>query len=851
MNTPTGPVGAPASPLASIQSLKVKLGVLVVATCVVVMGLTLLSVLFGVPALLAVPVTLAMAVGVTQLLAVGMTSPLRQMTQAARQMAAGDYSGRVVTAARDEVGELARAFNQMAEELAAVDRERRDLVANVSHELRTPLAALSARLENLADGVEPADSEALEQLLGQVRRVSALVSDLLELSRLDAGKSELRLAQVELGPFLRTVAGDVTHPGRAVTFDVRVEPAGLTVAADRARLTQLATNLFANAARHSPHGGVVRVVAAADGDRWRLEVADDGPGVPVSDRESVFERFGTGAGQTGGGTGLGLAIARWVCSLHGGSIAFVDPERGHTGARVRVMLPQAPLAVAAAPPAEPRPTSVPPAAATAVSAPSVFPELFGEFWPQRGVEARRDLPILAIGVGLLAAATIPFRPVGLALFTVLLAAGGVLFYASPHRRDPFTRLCAGLAVVLASTVVLRDALWISVLCVLAGALVMTAGLTRGRSMPGFVGGALSWPLSAIRGLPWLGQCIRLLSGREGAAAYLRTALLSALGLLVFGLLFSSADPLLAAWLRAVLPDWRMDSLILRGFVFVAVGGSLLAASYLAVNPPRVDPPPTERRPVPRRYEWLVPVALVNGVFGVFLLAQATAIFGGHDYLRRTTGLTYAQYVHQGFGQMTVATALTLLVVWAAARKAAVATAADRAWLRSSLGVLCVLTLVVVASAIYRMSLYQEAYGFSRLRLLVDVFEGWLGLVVAAVLVSGVTLRGRWIPRFALLTGAAALAGLALTNPDAWIARHNIERFETTGRIDWWYLQGLSADATPTMIELTREENQCIPSDGGHGADDPLAWNFGRWQARRAMADSGLPPGTECSAAFGD
>lgn len=116
--------------------------------------------------------------------------------------------------------------------------------------------------------------------------------------------------------------------------------------------------------------------------------------------------------------------------------------------------------------------------------------------------------------------------------------------------------------------------------------------------------------------------------------------------------------------------------------------------------------------------------------------------------------------------MTVATALTLLVVWAAARKAAVATAADRAWLRSSLGVLCVLTLVVVASAIYRMSLYQEAYGFSQLRLLVDVFEGWLGLVVAAVLVSGVTLRGRWIPRFALLTGAAALAGLALTNPDA-------------------------------------------------------------------------------------
>jgi hypothetical protein len=118
------------------------------------------------------------------------------------------------------------------------------------------------------------------------------------------------------------------------------------------------------------------------------------------------------------------------------------------------------------------------------------------------------------------------------------------------------------------------------------------------------------------------------------------------------------------------------------------------------------------------------VLLIDGVFLVFLAAQATVIFGGHDYLERTTGLTYAEYVHQGFGQLTVATALTLLVVWAAARKAGRSTAADLAWLRGSLGLLCVLTLVVVASALYRMHVYQEAYGFTRLRLLVDVFEGW-------------------------------------------------------------------------------------------------------------------------------
>jgi len=213
--------------------------------------------------------------------------------------------------------------------------------------------------------------------------------------------------------------------------------------------------------------------------------------------------------------------------------------------------------------------------------------------------------------------------------------------------------------VLASTVLLRDARWIVSLCVLAGALVMTAGLTRGRTVPGFVVGAMSWPLSAVRGLPWLGESIRRLSGKERRAAYLRTALWSVLAIVVFGILFASADALFAAWMRAVLPAWRMDNLVFRGFVFVAFGGSLLGACYLALNPPRVDPPTSGRRPVAHRYEWLLPVGLVNAVFVLFLVAQATAVFGGHAYLRRTTGLTYAQYVHQGFGQMTLATGLPL------------------------------------------------------------------------------------------------------------------------------------------------------------------------------------------------
>ncbi|HEU0042608.1 MAG TPA: DUF4173 domain-containing protein, partial [Jiangellaceae bacterium] len=285
---------------------------------------------------------------------------------------------------------------------------------------------------------------------------------------------------------------------------------------------------------------------------------------------------------------------------------------------------------------------------------------------------------------------------------------------------------------------------------------------------------------------------------------------------------------------AVVPDLELDSFVLRAFLTVAVGGVVLAATYLALNPPSVEPGARPARSVAHRYEWLAPVLLVDGVFLVFLGAQATVIFGGHDYLERTTGLTYAEYVHQGFGQLTVATALTLLVVWAAARKAPRTAAADLAWLRGSLGLLCVLTLVVVASALYRMHVYQEAYGFTRLRLLVDVFEGWLGLLVLGVMAAGLTLRAAWLPRAALLSGAGLLLLLAAVNPDAWIAQHNLDRYDETGQVDWYYLQGLSADAVPVLATLPDEVVECALTGHEPAGDDWLEWNHGRQRAEPVM-----------------
>src|SRR5437868_13954128 len=135
-------------------------------------------------------------------LARGMTSPLREMSDAARAMAKGNYERRVSATSRDEVGELARAFNKMAAELAETDRLRRDLVANVSHELRTPITALQAVLENLVDGVGKADPETLRTMLAQVERLGRLVQQLLDLSRLESGTLPLDRDLFDVEPML-------------------------------------------------------------------------------------------------------------------------------------------------------------------------------------------------------------------------------------------------------------------------------------------------------------------------------------------------------------------------------------------------------------------------------------------------------------------------------------------------------------------------------------------------------------------------------------------------------------------------------------------------------------------------
>ncbi|QIM20021.1 DUF4173 domain-containing protein [Phycicoccus sp. HDW14] len=245
----------------------------------------------------------------------------------------------------------------------------------------------------------------------------------------------------------------------------------------------------------------------------------------------------------------------------------------------------------------------------------------------------------------------------------------------------------------------------------------------------------------------------------------------------------------------------------------------------------------------------MPVGVVVLLFGGFLVAQASALWGGDAYLRRTTGLTHAEYVHQGFGQLTVATAFTVLVMSLTLRVTSRESARDRLVVRLLLGALGVFTLAVVASALYRMSLYQDAFGYTVLRVFVDGFELWLGLVVLMLLGGVLGLSWRWVPRAVLVSGALFTLGFAAMNPDAWVAGQNIDRYEATGKVDTLYLSTLSADATPVLAErLPKEMAACVlarPSSSGAGSlgldDDGLSWNLGRARAADALVGVGTVP----------
>jgi len=405
---------------------------------------------------------------------------------------------------------------------------------------------------------------------------------------------------------------------------------------------------------------------------------------------------------------------------------------------------------------------------------------------------------------------------------------------------------AAATVALVGVGTMRAAGWLFALCLLAAIMTGTLALTGARTPLGMLLSVVFPPSAALRALPWAARGLHR-ARPGGIGRGLATLAVSVALLVLFGLLFASADAIFASLVADLLPDVSPSGVVPWVLRFALAGAVLLGAAYLLARPPDLEVRPAPARPV-RRLEWAAPLVVLDALFAAFVLVQLTVLFGGSAHVLRTAGLTYAEYARSGFWQLLVIAGLTLLVIAGAARWAPRATQADRLLIRALLGTLTLLSLVVVASALYRMHVYAEAYGATRLRLVVAAVEIWLGLLFVLVGVATVRLRARWLPQLVLGTAVLALLGLAAVNPDHLIADRNVDRYRQTGRLDVRYLASLSADAAPALARLPEPLRSCALRDIAVelGEDDLRSANLGRARARRLLADQPVrPPDASC------
>jgi signal transduction histidine kinase len=258
-------------------------------------------------------IALLIALVAGYLVARALSMRVKRLERAARKVAAGDFSNPIRADSDDELGQLAAAFDDMQNQLARLDRARKQFIASASHELRTPIFSLGGFLELMAD--EDLDEETrrqfLEQVRGQVERMRNLTTELLDLSRLEAGALELRTEPTDLGQLARDVAAEFT-PAAArhrseVSMDVPDDP--IELECDPERVAQVLRILLDNALVHTPAGTGVRVSAARRNGQVRLDVSDRGLGIHAHNMPHIFEPFFT-SNEEAQGAGLGLAIAR-------------------------------------------------------------------------------------------------------------------------------------------------------------------------------------------------------------------------------------------------------------------------------------------------------------------------------------------------------------------------------------------------------------------------------------------------------------------------------------------------------------------------------------------------------------
>lgn len=286
-----------------------------------------------------------LSAGLALLLAYILGRPLKRITAASKSLAIGCYDARLPIDSHDELGQLARDFNDLAAALEQAEQTRRRWVADISHELRTPLSVLRGELEALQDGIRPLTRDAIDSLYGDVMRLNRLAEDLYQLSLSDQGALSYRKTKIYpldiLKEDLNALAPEFERRDISVTLDNQLDDA-LHLHADPDRLSQLYRNLLKNTMNYTDNGGRLLIRVSCHAEKLELSFQDSAPGVPEQELPKLFDRFyrlESSRNRSHGGAGLGLAICRNIVEAHNGTIYARASSWG--GLDIKVELPVA------------------------------------------------------------------------------------------------------------------------------------------------------------------------------------------------------------------------------------------------------------------------------------------------------------------------------------------------------------------------------------------------------------------------------------------------------------------------------------------------------------------------------
>lgn len=277
-------------------------------------------------------VTVALAFVFGAIISSAIARPLRELTEATREIASGKFNRQVKVRSRDEIGELAQSFNKMNDDLARSLNLRRQMTADIAHELRTPLSLIIGHAEAVHDGVLPPTRENFEIIREEAERLEKLVNDLRTLSLADAGELTMNFQRVDVNQLLKDIRSHYLIPfaNKPATLDLETTDAPLEATLDPIRFSQALTNILENALRYAPEGGRALISAKQVGDEIEISIADNGEGVTPEEAARLFDRFyraDESRTRDEGGSGLGLAITKSIIEMHKGRI-WAESEKG-------------------------------------------------------------------------------------------------------------------------------------------------------------------------------------------------------------------------------------------------------------------------------------------------------------------------------------------------------------------------------------------------------------------------------------------------------------------------------------------------------------------------------------------